>query len=92
MPKIHIYGHLKKNFDPNASLAESMVIDLSHRENESFSELITRIGLNPDKVGDCFINGRIVQKTTIITKDSRIGLFPTGMRLIDGGLYIKYYK
>ncbi|NHJ01436.1 MAG: hypothetical protein EAX86_04805 [Candidatus Heimdallarchaeota archaeon] len=89
MIKIYLYGHLKKIFDPNASLAENTIIEIPFKKNETFDGLIIRIGLNNHQIGDCFINGKYAQKTIEISDNSRIGIFPTGMRLIDGGLYIK---
>ncbi len=90
MIEIHIYGHFKKMFDPNASLAEDTIFKISHKKGESFYEFLRRIGLNYNQIGTGFINGKFAKKTSQIPKNARIGLFPASMRLIDGGLYIKF--
>ncbi|UCE13360.1 MAG: hypothetical protein JSV04_14390 [Candidatus Heimdallarchaeota archaeon] len=87
--KIHLYGQLKKRFQPDASLAENTVITLPYKENECFKDLLFRLNLDEDECGDCFVNGKLAFPDTRVPKDARIGLFPFELRLIDGGQYIK---
>ena len=71
-------------------MAEDTIIKISFKKGESFYEFLGRIGLNYDQIGDYFITDKITEKTSTIPKNMGIGLFPTSMRLIDGGLYIKF--
>ena len=89
MIEIHLYGIFRKKFKPNASFAEDTVITVPNEENERFRDLLNRLGLNSKECGDCFINGKLAYQDTIIPKDARIGLFPFGMHLLDGGQHIK---
>lgn len=89
MLKIYLYGIFKKKFKPDASLAEDTVINLPNEKNEQFQNLLRRLGWSIKECGDCFINGKLAYQDTIIPKNARIGLFPFGMHLLDGGQYIK---
>ena len=89
MLEIHLYGIFRKKFKPYASYAEDTVITLPNVKNERFRDLLKRLGLNPKECGDCFINGILAYQDTIIPKNARVGLFPYGMHLLDGGQHIK---
>ena len=89
MLEIHLYGIFRKRFKPNASFAEDTVISLPNEKNEQFRDLLKRLGLSPEECGDCFINGKLAYQDTIIPTNARIGLFPYGMHLLDGGQHIK---
>jgi hypothetical protein len=41
-------------------------------------------------MGDCFINGKLARQSDRVEDGDRIGLFPFNMRLIDGGMELKY--
>ncbi len=89
MLEVHLYGIIKKRFKSTASFAEDTIITLPNKENEQFQEFLTRLSLKMKECGDCFINGKLAFKDTIVPKNARIGLFPLGMHLIDGGQYLK---
>ncbi|MFW9906327.1 MAG: hypothetical protein ACFFFH_18545 [Candidatus Thorarchaeota archaeon] len=89
MLEIHLYGIFRKKFKPNASFAEDTIISLPNFKNEHFQNLLERLGLRVKECGDCFINGRLANQDTIIPENARIGLFPFGMHLLDGGQHIK---
>ncbi|WP_455142348.1 hypothetical protein [Candidatus Hodarchaeum mangrovi] len=89
MLEIHIYGSFKTLFVPKASLAEDTIVSRDFLPNEVFSQLLDRLNISMEVCGDCFINGRLAKQTDIIPKGARIGIFPKGMNLIDGGLYLK---
>ena len=89
MLNVHIYGFLKKKFVPDAKLSESTIINFDFIANETFSDFLKRINVDELQIGDCFINGKIADKSKIIPKDARIGLFSFGMCLLDGGQHIK---
>ncbi|MFX1516260.1 MAG: hypothetical protein ACFFC6_08125 [Promethearchaeota archaeon] len=89
MLEIHLYGVFRKKFKPNASYAEDTVITLPDVKNERFQDLLERLGLIMKACGDCFVNGKLAYQDTLIPKNARIGLFPYGMHLLDGGQHIK---
>lgn len=91
MLEIHLYGILKKRFRRNASLAEDTVITLPNKKNEQFQDFLKRLDLDFKECGDCFINGQLAFKDTIVPEDARVGLFSLGMHLLDGGQYIKMH-
>ncbi len=89
MLKVHVYGFLKKKFDSEAKLSESIILTIDHIQNETFCDFLQRMNLVESELGDCFINGKIAENSFIIPENARIGLFSTGMRLLDGGQHIK---
>ena len=89
MIEVHLYGTLKKKFTPDASLAEDTIVSIPNEENEQFQHFLKRLGLKFKECGDCFINGNLAFRDTIVPPNARVGLFPLGMHLIDGGQYIK---
>jgi hypothetical protein len=93
MIEIHIYGHLKTKFDENARLSENTTITILSDKEENFLGLLKRLDLSTEDIGDCFLNHKIItdEKTTFIPDRSRVAIFSRGMRLIDGGQYIKNY-
>ncbi|MHA2294650.1 MAG: hypothetical protein ACXAEU_19735 [Candidatus Hodarchaeales archaeon] len=91
MIEVHVYGHLKKKFNPNASLAEDTVIKKPYVKDESFQAFLRRLDLSSTDYGECFLNHKVVtdQATTLIPEGSRVAIFSNGMYLIDGGQYLK---
>ena len=89
MLNIHIYGFLKKKFDINAKLSEATILQVDSKKNETFADFLKRMKIDKSEIGDCFVNGKIANDNTLIPKDARIGLFSTGMCLLDGGQHIK---
>jgi hypothetical protein len=88
MIEIHLYGRLRalmKGSQPN----EDTILWKEYVENESFSELIHRLGLTPDDIGDCFINGTLAKMDFILSDSDRVGMFPFNMVLLCGGQHIK---
>ena len=91
MLNIHVFGFLKKKFDPNAKLSEQTIVKLDFINNESFLDLLKRVNIEPNELGDCFINGSVVMTgNEIIPDESRVSLFSVGMLLHEGGQYLKY--
>ncbi|MHA1984044.1 MAG: hypothetical protein ACW967_06795 [Candidatus Hodarchaeales archaeon] len=89
MLNIHVYGFLKKKFDPNAQMAEHTIITVEHFPNETFMELTKRLNLTDNELGDCFVNAKIAETQTVIPDESRIALFGAGMFLACGGSHLK---
>lgn len=88
---IHVYGFLKKKFDPKAKLTDQTVVQLNFKENETFLDFLKRVNIDLTELGDCFINNKvIINPLQIIPDESRIGIFGSGMLLHEGGQYLKY--
>jgi hypothetical protein len=87
--EIHLYG-LLRNMIPGSTASEDTVLQIESRENEEFHELVSRLGLDVSDIGDCFINGKFAQNCDKVKNGDRVGLFPFNMRLIDGGMELKY--
>ena len=91
MIEIRIYGHLKKKFEPNAKLSDITKIILPYIENERFFQLLNRLSLNANEIGESFLNHTVVKDTehTIIPDNARVGIFSQGMFLLCGGQHLK---
>lgn len=89
MIEVHLYGILRM-IVPGSTPNENTVLYVESRKDEEFQHFIRRIGLDFTKLGDCFINGVLAISTDIVQSGDRVGLFPFNMRLIDGGMELKY--
>lgn len=89
MIEIHLYGILREMV-PGSRVDEDTILCLDFREGEDFRQLIGRLGLKMSDIGDCFINGTVVRQSEYMRDGDRVGLFPYNMRLIDGGMELKY--
>jgi hypothetical protein len=91
--EIHVYGHLKKQFDSVAKLSEETIIRVPYIFNETIEQLLNRLELSNSDHGECFINHTIVKDySDLVPKNARVAIFSQGMLLIDGGLYLKKWK
>ena len=86
---IHVYGFIKKKFNPQAKMAENTVVTLDFVPNEHFSTLLQRLKLDENELGDCFVNSTVANEKTLIPDNARIALFGKGMRLLCGGQHLK---
>ncbi len=91
MINIYIFGHLKMKFDPNARMSENTIINLPAIKNESFYELLDRLKLEEDEIGECFVNSKVVdgQKLMPVPNGARVAIFSSGMFLLCGGQHLK---
>ena len=89
MIEIHVYGHLKKKFDPTARLSEQTILRIPSIPGELFASLLARINLSVPECGDCFVNGVLATVGTPVPDGARVALFPLGMHLLDGGQHLK---
>ena len=88
---LHVYGFLKKKFNPMAKLSDQTIVPLDYISNESFFDLLKRVNIDVNELGDCFINGKVVMDgNQLVPDESRVGIFGTGMLLHEGGQYLKY--
>jgi len=87
--EIHIYGHLKKKFDPTARLSDQTIIRVPSIPGEQSAQLLARINLAVRECGDCFVNGIVATADTLVPEGARVALFPLGMHLLCGGQHLK---
>ena len=88
MLEIHLYGKLR-SLIPNAKSNEDTVLEYDFIENETFAQLVRRLGLNSSDLGDCFLNGTLVKPGDRLSNGDRLGMFPFNMVLLCGGQHLK---
>ena len=88
MIEIHLYGKLRA-LVPGSRASEDTTMMLEFIENETFIQLIQRLGLQSKNIGDCFINGNLAKPDHIMKDGDRLGLFPFNMVLLCGGQHLK---
>jgi hypothetical protein len=86
--EVHLYGTLR-SLVPGSRPDEDTVLWLDSVAGETFSDLITRLGLKSSDLGDCFIDGTLAKPSAIIPEGARVGLFPFNMVLLCGGQHLK---
>jgi hypothetical protein len=89
MIEVRLYGVLRE-IVPNSSASEDTILHIEALEDEKFHHFVQRLGLKTTDIGDCFINGKLALPDDRVQFGNRIGLFPYNMRLIDGGMELKY--
>jgi hypothetical protein len=89
MIEVHLYGLLRR-LVPDSRPDEDTILVVEAVDGETFQELINRLGLARTDIGDSFINGRLAREGDRVGTGDRVGLFPFNMRLIDGGMELKY--
>ncbi|RDE15932.1 MAG: hypothetical protein C4K49_05660 [Candidatus Thorarchaeota archaeon] len=86
--EIHLYGELR-SLVPGSRPDEDTVMWVAHVMNETFEQLTSRMGLTPEQLGDCFIDGTLAKKSDIVPSGARVALFPYNMVLLCGGQHLK---
>jgi hypothetical protein len=91
MINIHIYGFLRKKFNPEASLTDEMKIQVNFSEGIRLLDVLQQIEVTTEECGECFVNGTCVQTDSNpeIVDESRIAIFSEGMYLLCGGQHLK---
>jgi hypothetical protein len=86
---IHLFGDLRKYSDAKKMTDDSVVM-FDFLENEKIDDMILRMGITLEEIGEVFVNHTVVTLDTIIESDeSRIAIFSSGMRLLCGGQHLK---
>ena len=88
MIEVHLYGKLR-SLVSGSRANEDTTMKLEYVENETFAQLVKRLGLEQNALGDCFIDGNLAKPGDKIEDGSRIGLFPFNMVLLCGGQHLK---
>ncbi len=86
--EIRLFGKFRQ-FADNSSPSGNSILRLEEKSEETLSELIQRIGIQPEELGELFINSQVSNKDAIIPPNARIGIFPLGMHLLCGGQHLK---
>ncbi|MHA1389227.1 MAG: hypothetical protein ACTSR9_12410 [Candidatus Thorarchaeota archaeon] len=74
---------------PGSSASEDTTMMLDFIENETFAQLVKRLGFQSDDIGDCFIDGTLAKPDYVMKDGDRLGLFPFNMVLLCGGQHLK---
>ncbi|MFX0116513.1 MAG: hypothetical protein ACFFB3_18335 [Candidatus Hodarchaeota archaeon] len=88
MLEIRLFGRFRKlsdNPDPSAN----SILRLQEKDGENLEQLVHRIGINPEELGELFINGNVANLESIVPVNARVGIFPLGMHLLCGGQHLK---
>jgi len=88
MFEIHLYGNLRELVS-GSNASEDTVLKVEFVETETFAQLVIRLGLKPEDLGDCFINGNLAKSDDMMPDSARVGLFPFNMVLLCGGQHLK---
>ncbi|MHA1974450.1 MAG: hypothetical protein ACTSW1_15740 [Candidatus Hodarchaeales archaeon] len=90
MLQVYFFGALKKRFFPGISVTENVPLKIEFIPDETISELLTRLNITQDEIGECFVNHTVVETfDEILDDESRVAIFSKGMYLIDGGMFIR---
>ncbi len=89
MLDVRLFGRFRK-FSPQPRLTGNSKLSLEYKEGETIRELLGRIGIDPNDVGEIFINFTpIFNLEEVIPEDgSRIGIFPKGFALFEGASHL----
>lgn len=90
MISIRLYGRLR-SLVSGSKANENTVLEKEVKPGETFGDLLLKLDLDASEIGDCFINGKLARLSDPIEDGDRIGLFPFNMKLIDGGMHLRYH-
>jgi hypothetical protein len=88
MIEIHLYGNLRALVS-GSNASEDTQLKVEYIPDETFAQLVIRLGLEPKDLGDCFINGNLAKYEQVMADNDRVGLFPFNMVLLCGGQHLK---
>ncbi len=88
MLEIHLYGKLRSLIS-RAKPNEDTILKYEFIENETFTQLVQRLGLKSSDLGDCFLNGTLAKPGDRLSDGDRLGMFPFNMVLLCGGQHLK---
>ena len=88
MLEVRFFGKLRRFADDPSPDTDS-IRKIREKENESLQDLIKRIGIKNDDLGELFINGKVASLDDPVPPDARVGIFPRGMHLLCGGQHLK---
>ena len=63
MIEIHLFGHLRE-FAINPVPGPGTVVCMANSENRTVGQMLSELGIEPAKVGNLFLNGRLLPRST----------------------------
>lgn len=89
MLNIHLYGKLR-SLAKNKGATDQSVVHIEYIADEMLGDLIKRLNIDFDDLGEIFLNREVAELDAVIPEDnSRIAIFPIGMHLLCGGQHLK---
>ena len=89
MLDIRLFGEYRR-FAENSKPTDNSILNLQFLDHESLEDLLIRIGIDPETIGEILVNFNPVELEDIIPHDkSRISIFPLGMHLLCGASHLK---
>lgn len=89
MLDIRLYGEFRK-LTEHAKATDISKLDIPYIEGETVDELLSRVGIDPDRTGELLVNFSVAEFHTVIPRDSsRVAIFPIGMVLLCGASHLK---
>jgi len=79
MIETRLYGKFR-SLVPGSRATEDTILMVDYKEEESFEMFVKRLDIGVDDIGNCFINGKLVNNFTTISDGDRVALFPIGMQ------------
>ncbi len=82
MVEVHLYGKLRR-FSDNQDPTRQSIVNVTAREADTVSSIISRIGIPPEEIGaNIFLNGRYSSLERRVKDGDRLGVFPDNMAMI----------
>jgi hypothetical protein len=82
MVEVHLYGKLRR-FSDNLEPTRDSIISVKVREGETIRDIIGRIGIPLEELGqNIFLNGRYFDIERPVKDGDRLGLFPDNMAMV----------
>ena len=89
MLDIHVFGKFRK-LSQNSKVTDDSTLDIEFIEGETVGQLLNRLSIPFDEIGDIFVNHNVRDLEYVIPYDkSRVAIFPLGMHLLCGGQHLK---
>ena len=89
MLDVRLYGEFRR-LTEHANATDISKLDIPYIEGETIDELLSRVGIEPDRTGEMLINFSVAEFHTVIPRDSsRVAIFPVGMVLLCGASHLK---
>ncbi len=86
---VHVFGKFRRLATATGP-TDNSIVNVPFVANESVAQLLGRMNINSDEIGELFVEFKLASlETRIPAPDSRVALFPEGMSLIDGGQHMK---
>ncbi|MHA2249385.1 MAG: hypothetical protein ACXAD7_03435 [Candidatus Kariarchaeaceae archaeon] len=89
MLNIYLFGKFRQ-FAPDKDVSANSILHLPYVKDETLEQLLTRIGIQSDDIGELLVNFSVAYVNTVIEYDnSRVSIFPIGMSLLCGAAHLK---